>query len=219
MDIDQVWQIIDEERLRLAPLLEDLSEAEWRTPSLCSAWTVRDVAAHVTQPPMNGPAVAVAMLRARGSFDRMIRDTALRQARLPVREFPERLRKSAGSRRTPAFTTAMEPLLEVLCHAQDIARPLGRPYPMPPEAALAAADHVWQHSFPFRAQRRLRGWELVAGDVPWRAGSGLRVEGPISALLMLMTGRTGAIAELSGPGVAALHARFDHHLNVAPPGR
>ena len=48
MDRDQIWQTIDAQRRNVADLLEDLSENQWRWPSLCAGWTVRDVAAHLT---------------------------------------------------------------------------------------------------------------------------------------------------------------------------
>ena len=48
MDRDQVWQVIDAQRMNLAALLEQLSADDWRQPSLCAGWTVRDVAAHLT---------------------------------------------------------------------------------------------------------------------------------------------------------------------------
>ena len=48
MDRDEIWQVIDDQRLSLADLFDDLSAAEWRTPSLCHDWRVRDVAAHLT---------------------------------------------------------------------------------------------------------------------------------------------------------------------------
>ena len=48
MDLDEVWRSIDSERASLADLLDDLSPAEWETPSLCEAWRVREVAAHLT---------------------------------------------------------------------------------------------------------------------------------------------------------------------------
>ena len=107
----------------------------------------------------------------------------------------------------------------MLCHAQDIARPIGRPYPMPVDAAAAAADHIWRSSFPFRAQRRLRGFELVATDAPWRAGVGHRVEGPMSALLLLVSGRPAALADLAGPGAATLPATFSHDAGPTRPRR
>jgi uncharacterized protein (TIGR03083 family) len=218
MDKDLVWRVIDDERNRLADLMEDLSDAEWRTPSLCTGWTVREVAAHLTLAHLGLRAAIPAAIRAGGSFNRMIRDTAIRQARLPVEEYPRRLRAMVGSRRTAPFITELEPLTDVLCHAQDIARPLGRPYPMPVDAAVVSAERVWTTSFPFWARRRLRGFELVATDAPWRAGAGVRVDGPISALLLLVSGRPAALTELSDPGAAELRRTFSRKAGPTPPG-
>lgn len=217
MDEDVAWRVIDDERSRLADLLEDLDDAEWRTPSLCTGWTVREVAAHLTLAHRGLLFVVTSLIRSGGSFDRTVRDTAIRQARLPVHEFPRALRAMVGSRRTAPFITEISPMIDVLCHAQDIARPLGRTYPTPVDAAVAAADCIWNQSFPFRAQRRLRGYELVATDAPWRAGSGLRVEGPMSALLLLVSGRPAALADLTGPGAATLPATFPRHGGPARP--
>lgn len=204
MNLDEVWRTIDTERAGLADLLDDLSPAEWAAPSLCAGWRVRDVAAHLTLAHTRPLPATRAILRARGSFDRMIHDTAVRQAALPCQEFPRRLRAMVGSRRKAPLVTAMEPLLDVLVHGQDIARPLGRPRAMPPVAAAAAADRVWSMGWPFHAQRRLRGLRLVATDVSWSMGDGAAVEGPVSALLLLMTGRDAALDDLTGEGVGAL---------------
>jgi uncharacterized protein (TIGR03083 family) len=209
MDTDGVWRAIDAERAGLADLLDDLTPAEWATPSLCSGWRVRDVAAHLTLSHMR-PATAVReALRARGNYDRMVHDSAVRQAALPCDEFPRRLRAMVGSRRKVPFVAPLVPLLDVLVHGQDIARPLGRDRPMPLDAAVTAADHVWSMGWPFHAQRRLRGLHLAATDAAWSAGDGLAVEGPISALLLLMTGRDAAIDELAGEGVGALAGGTD----------
>lgn len=204
MDPDRAWQVIDEERGRIADLLEDLHETEWAAGSLCTQWSVRDVAAHLTLAHTGLFSLLGSVVRARGDFDRTIRDTAVRQARLPVTEYPRRLRAMVGSRRTAPFLTEIHPLIDVLCHAQDIARPLGRTHPMPADAAAAAADHIWTTSFPFFARRRLRGVELVATDAPWRVGAGERIEGPAGALLLLVSGRPAALADLTGPGLEAL---------------
>ena len=51
MNREQSWQVITEQRLALAQLLEELSETEWEQPSLCAGWRVRDVAAHVAMAP------------------------------------------------------------------------------------------------------------------------------------------------------------------------
>jgi uncharacterized protein (TIGR03083 family) len=215
MDEDAVWRVIDDERSRLADLMDDLSDSEWRTPSLCREWTVREVAAHLTLAHTGMRAGLPALIRAGGGFDRMIMDTAIRQARLPVNEYPRRLRAMVGSRRTAPFLTEIQPLIDVLCHAQDIALPIERPYRMPVDAAVAAADHIWGSSFPFWARRRLRGFELVATDAPWRAGAGVRVEGPMSALLLLVSGRPAALANLAGPGAAKLCGTFPRNAGRA----
>ena len=58
MDTGTVWRHIDTQRGELADLLDDLDSADpdcWQTPSLCTGWTVRHVAAHLTHaalPPM-----------------------------------------------------------------------------------------------------------------------------------------------------------------------
>jgi uncharacterized protein (TIGR03083 family) len=208
MDSDEVWRTIDEQRSDVANLLDELSEHEWSTPSLCAAWTVREVAAHLTLAHMGLLPCLVAIGRARGSLDRMIRDTAIRQARLSVQDYAPRLRAMIGSRRTVPFVTELEPLLDILVHAQDITQPLGRVWPMPVDAAITAADRVWSMSGPFRARRRLAGYQLVATDTRWRVGSGQRVEGPMAALLLLLTGRPAALTQLSGAGAAELAATF-----------
>ena len=154
MDRDQVWQTIDRERLSLADLFDDLSPQDWETPSLCTGWRVRDVAAHLTLSQMGLFSAAVAAARARGNFNRMVHDTAVRQARLPVREHPPRLRAMAGSRGKAPGVSHLEPLIDVLVHGQDIAIPLGRTRPVPAEAAMAAADGVWPDLFPWRAARK-----------------------------------------------------------------
>ena len=207
MDLDEVWRTIDAERAGLADLFEELSPAEWATPSLCDAWRVGDVAAHLTLAHTGYRAALVGAVRARGSFDGMIRDTALRAASLPRSEYPRRLRAMVGSRRTAPFITPMEPLIDVLVHGQDVALPLGRTRPMPTAAATAAAQRAWDLGFPFRARKRLAGLRLAATDADWAIGSGAPVEGPIAALLLLVTGRDAARDQLTGDGVRALRHR------------
>ena len=208
MDRDEIWQVVDDQRLSLAGLFDDLSADEWQTPSLCHDWRVRDVAAHLTLAQM-GPLPAIgALLRARGNLDRMIRDTAVRQARLPTGEYAGLLRAMIGSRKKAPGITDLEPLIDVLVHGQDIARPLDRARPMPAPAAAAAATRAWSMGRPFHAERKLTGLRLAATDHPWQAGQGPVVEGPIAAILLLITGRPAALSQLSGPGTAALHTRL-----------
>lgn len=212
MDRDAVWQAIDRERSSLADLFDDLSEQEWATASLCAGWRVRDVAAHLTLAQTGVLTAARGLLKARGNLNRMIHDTAVRQAELPVRDYGVLLRAMVGSRKKAPGITHLEPLIDALVHGQDIALPLGRTRPMPAEAASAAATRVWTTNWPFHARRRLSGLELVATDCTWSAGQGRRVEGPISAILLLLTCRYAALPQLSGPGTAVLRDRLSPAL-------
>jgi uncharacterized protein (TIGR03083 family) len=207
MDTDEVWRVVDEQRLSLAALLEDLRDEEWDVPSLCAGWRVREVAAHLTLAHMGAWTAGRELVRARGSFNAMIDRTARRQAERPVEEHAVRLRAMVGSRRRAPGVTPLEPLIDVLVHGQDIAVPLGRPREVPVEPAVAALERAWSMGFPFGAQRRLRGLRLVATDASWSAGSGAPVEGPVSALLLLVTGRRAGLARLTGAGAARLAAQ------------
>ncbi|MBD7995834.1 maleylpyruvate isomerase family mycothiol-dependent enzyme [Arthrobacter sp. Sa2CUA1] len=205
---DQLWHWIHSERRRLLSLLESLSAAQWSAASLCAGWSVTEVAAHVASSAGSRPIDVVrAMMRGHGNFNRAIYLEGRRLgARGPAAVLAE-LRRFDGSLSHPLFTTRWDPLVDVLVHGQDIALPLGLDLPMPPQAAAAAAGHVWSTPFPFRARHRLRGLRLAATDADWSAGSGAAVHGPISALLLLMTGRTAQLAQLEGEGAADLFRR------------
>ncbi|MFI6604023.1 maleylpyruvate isomerase family mycothiol-dependent enzyme [Nonomuraea sp. NPDC050536] len=204
MHRDQLWQAIDQERSSLADLFDELSDQEWETPSLCQGWRVRDVAAHLTLAQTGWGTALAELATARGSFDRMVHDTAVRQAALPVRQYGILLRAMVGSRSKAPVISDLEPLLDALVHGQDIAVPLGRERHVPPLAGAAAAQRVWEMSWPFFARRRMRGIRLAATDCDWSAGDGPLVEGPIAAILLALTGRPAGLSRLSGEGLVTL---------------
>ncbi|WP_433711459.1 hypothetical protein ACQP2U_35175 [Nocardia sp. CA-084685] len=57
-------------------------------------------------------------------------------------------------------------------------------------------------------KHRIDGVRLVASDVDWSHGGGPEILGPITALLLLVTGRTAAMDLLTGDGVAPMTARL-----------
>jgi uncharacterized protein (TIGR03083 family) len=190
MEIDEVWRHIDAQRARFCDLVEGLDEEQLATRSLCEAWTTRDVAAHLALSQSGAREVAVGLVRGRGSFDRMIRDTALRRAAsATVAEDLAAIRAMVGSRRRVLGVSPIEPLTDVLVHTQDVARPLGLEVPMPLEAAATSADRVWSMGFPWFPRRRFRGRRLVATDTDWSVGEGEVTEAPMADLLLLLTGR------------------------------
>ena len=209
MEREQGWQVVDERRVLVANLLETLTPEEWATPSLCRGWTVRDVAAHLSMAATSTPGEVVGhLVRARGSFDRMIRDSAVERAARPTTRIVEDLRGVVGSRKLAPTTFWRDPLLDILVHGEDIALPLGKRLPPHPEAAGTAAEWAWARRFPFFPSRRLRGVRLVADDVEWSRGSGAEVRGPATALLLLSTGRVAGLAETAGPGADVVRARL-----------
>ncbi|GIF99987.1 maleylpyruvate isomerase family mycothiol-dependent enzyme [Catellatospora citrea] len=209
MDRDQVWQAIDAQRQAAADLLAQLSEDDWRQPSLCAGWTVRDVAAHLTlqQIGLRDVLRELPRVRLRG-MNRQILDMARRHAKLPTAELVARIRAMIGSRRHNLGVTPLETLIDILVHSQDIAVPLGRRLALDPAAAAVAATRVWGLNWPFRARRRMAGFRLTATDTDWTMGEGAEVSAPMEAILLVLTGRLTALPALSGAGSTALAARL-----------
>ncbi|NRQ40272.1 maleylpyruvate isomerase family mycothiol-dependent enzyme [Nonomuraea sp. NN258] len=209
MDTEAVHAAVEAERLSLCALLEKLDDAEWATPSLCSGWTVRDVAAHLTTTTRTTPlSMVTGMIRARGDFHRMTdRRARARAAAATPAELVTLLRESAASARRMPGSGPLDPLVDLLVHGQDIARPLGRDRPMPRAAAVAALSYVAGNRF-YHAPERLDGLRLVASDAPWTSGDGQEVRGTAADLLLVATGRPAGLAGLSGPGLDVLTARM-----------
>jgi len=210
MDEKRTWHMVEQQRLAIADLVDELTPQQWESPSLCPGWRIRDVVAHVTLvalPPSPGSLLAD-MVRSHGNFHRLNTAAAKRRAHLPPRQLVADLRAHASSRKVPVVSSYRNVLFDVAVHGQDIAIPLGLNLAIPPTAAAEAATRVWTMGWPFWAKRRLHGLRLTATDADWSAGSGSEVHGPIRALLLLLTGRTTtATAMLTGDGVAELHRR------------
>ncbi len=209
MDVDESWQIIDEQRLVVADLLAGLSPPELATRSLCEAWTVRDVGAHLSLAATASlREVGRAMVRGRGDFDAMIREATLDRGRRSPERIVADLRGIHGSRRLAPGTLWRDPLLDILVHAQDIAHPLGIDLPTPLDAAREATEWVWARRFPFWPARRWKGLRLVATDIDWARGRGPEVRAPVQSLMLLSTGRAAGARDLAGPGAGQAASRI-----------
>ncbi len=188
------------EREDLLDLLGGLTPAQWRAPSLCAGWSVRDVVAHVLSYEELGPRQLAARF-ARGSF-RFGRVNAI-----GLREYADRspaeLTDLLRRHLTPTGLTAglggAIALTDGLIHHQDIRRPLGLPRAVPGERLRPALRTALLAPTPLGVVR-VRGVRLVATDLDWASGRGPEVRGTAEALLMAVAGRRSIAAELSGPG-------------------
>lgn len=208
MNDDEIWAAIDEHRLRTADLLDSLSNDEWRHPSLCDGWTVHDVAAHLTLQQIRLRDILPGAIRHPGGINRMIRESAKRRAGLSRQEIVGEIRRTVGSRRHNIGVTCRETLIDILVHSQDIALPLGRRLDVDPRAAAEAATRVWSYAGSGKARVfrniPLENLRFTATDTPWSAGAGRAIEGPIIAILLVLTGRLATQSMLSGEGTEAL---------------
>ncbi|GAA3232947.1 maleylpyruvate isomerase family mycothiol-dependent enzyme [Dactylosporangium siamense] len=211
MNDDQIWSAIHTQRAAITDLLETLSDDEWRQPSLCEGWTVRDVAAHLTLQQLGFRDALGVMRHWRGNMDRATQQAArARATTLSTGEIVAELRRTNGNRRHNLGVTQLEALIDILVHSQDIAVPLGRPFDLAPDAAAVATTRVLSMRWPppLPSARKLAGFRLVATDVTWSAGTGPEVRAPIGALLLLVCGRLTALPGVSGDGAADLTARL-----------
>jgi uncharacterized protein (TIGR03083 family) len=201
---NEAWRAIDAQRISLTDLLERLTDADWRQPSLCAGWTVRDVAAHLTFAQARLHQLVGVVLRARFDLNRAGLDSAIRRAGEPTERIIAEIRGMVGSQRHVQGVTYCETLIDILVHSQDIAVPLGRRLDMDPEAAAFAATRVWESNHRFWPRKRFDGFALTATDVDWSVGEGREVRGPIEAILLVLTGRNVALPRLTGAGAPAL---------------
>lgn len=196
-----MFAAIASERRSLAELLDSLSVDQQEAQSLCEAWTVRHVVGHLVVPLEVGmPRFALAMLRHRGDFDRANDALARKQAQQPFDQLVDTLRRKAESRFTPPGQGPEAPLTDVIVHGLDITRPLGLTHDIAPEHLRIALDHATAE-----AQKPGNPWEglqLRADDLEWSHGSGPLVTGSTTSLLLALTGRETALADLAGPAPA-----------------
>ena len=202
-----LWPIVFTERQALANDLASLSEAQWSTPSLCSAWNVRDVLAHMTGTAKITPGSLIPNLVSSGfSFGRLQAKAIAEERGASGADALSHFEAVITSeKRPPGGKDVM--LGETIVHAEDIRRPLGLSHDYPTDALVEVADFYKRSNFVMGSKRRIDGLTLRATDAGWSHGTGPEVSGPMVALLMALTGRKAALDDLSGEGVVTLRER------------
>ena len=207
MKTAEIWTYIHAERADLARTWAELTPEEWAAASWCEGWSVQDAAGHVVAAAEQTPANFYQELaRAGFRFDTFTDRAARRLAGAGPDALVRRLRaRTATTNHPPAPVLAM--LGEIVVHGEDIRRPLGLTRRVPEGALIAVADGWKNSNLLIGAKRRIAGLRLRATDADWSHGAGPEVSGPLVALLLAMTGRTGVHPELAGEGLAVLRSR------------
>jgi uncharacterized protein (TIGR03083 family) len=202
------WPLIHAEREALAADLAKLDDAQWRTPSMCEGWSVRDVLGHMTATARMTPPKFFIQLASSGfSFNAMTaKDIRRETAGTPTAGLSAFRSLMGATTHPPGPVDAM--LGEALIHGEDIRRPLFISREYPAAALVRAADFFKGSNLLIGAKKRIAGLRLRATDADWSTGEGPDVTGPAISLLLAMTGRAAAVKDLSGDGLAVLASRM-----------
>ena len=76
---------------------------------------------------------------------------------------------------------------------------------------MQVADFYKNSNLLIGSKKRIDGLRLVATDTTWSHGAGPTVptvQGPILSLVLAMTGRADALADLEGDGIPELRTRM-----------
>lgn len=206
MSAGSPWPVIHTERAALADDLDGLTAEQWSTASLCTGWTVHEVLGHMTATAKMTPPRFFAKLAGSGfRFGSMAqKNVADETAAGPAATLAE-FRRVEGSTSAPPGPVDSW-LGETIVHAEDIRRPLGIVHTYPADALVRVADFYKGSNLLIGTKSRIAGLTLRATDVDWSHGSGPEVRGPMLSLLLAMTGRGAASADLAGDGVGTLHS-------------
>jgi uncharacterized protein (TIGR03083 family) len=204
---DSPWPTIHAERSALAAELESLTDQQWSTPSLCSGWSVHDVLGHMVATAKMTPTRFVGHLAGSGfRFNAMTaKDVAAETRGGPSATLSDWRAHLDDTTAPPGPVEAM--LGECIIHGADIRRPLGLRHDYPASAVERTLDFYKKSNLIVGAKKRISGLGLRATDTEWAHGSGPEVSGPAVSLLLAMTGRRDALADLSGDGVEQLRSR------------
>jgi uncharacterized protein (TIGR03083 family) len=202
------WPLIHAERAALISDLKQLTADQWNAPSLCADWTVWQMLGHMTATAkMTPPKFFTAMAGSGFKFNAFnAKNVAKETTATPADTLADFESVLTATKHPPGPVDAM--LGEAVIHSEDIRRPLGIKREYPSDAVVRVADFFKGSNLLIGAKSRIEGLTLRATDADWSTGSGPEVSGPAMSLVMAMTGRSEALADLTGDGVGTLRGRM-----------
>jgi uncharacterized protein (TIGR03083 family) len=204
------------ERRHMADLFESLTAEQLTRQSLCDAWTMHEVAAHLATYLRFGKLKIVCCMLARaGDFAPGNQKLAQWYARRPTADLIEMLRRHAESKSTPPRSGYDPMLADLVLHDLDVRVPLGIPRQIPEDRLAVTFNLLGTVLSPgFAVGARLCGLRFETTDTSWATGTGALVRGPAEAVVLAMSGRAGAWADLTGDGAALLRERISNQTVI-----
>ena len=203
-----IWAAIDQEREALVEDLALIDDGQWDAQSLCAEWKVRDVVGHlVFAANSDWRDFAVGLVKNMGNLERVISKAATEIGAAPPSDLERQFADTVGSRNLPPFVKPACELADIVCHGEDIRRPLGLHREVPVAILLVAAEFL-KDDRATGTPERIQGICLKATDADWSIGDGPIVEGPLQSLVLAMAGRGDALDELSSDGLAQLRTKI-----------
>jgi uncharacterized protein (TIGR03083 family) len=189
-------------------VIEDLTQAQWSSNSLCEGWTVGQLAAHILAGPSRPAVTSRDILTTGFRFNALMERDIDDRAELSPTQIANRLsRRTTTTNHPPAPVAAM--LGEIVVHGEDLRRPPGLPsWPAGDDAYTACLEMYVKATFPVGGKQRIEGLRLVATDTGWTHGSGPEVKGPAMSLILAMTGRAAGADDLAGDGAPTMRSRL-----------
>ena len=201
---------IADERRGTADLIDSLTPEQLAQRSLCDAWTVHDVGAHLLMALITPlPKVLAVMAISGFNFDRANARLTAGVARRSAGQIAAELRARAETPFKPPGMGFEAPLNDLLVHQLDMRRPLGLNRRVDPDRLLTCLQFVaGLHLERPRPEAALAGLRFEADDVGWSWGSGPLVAGTGESLLLLLNRRRDDLSHLAGPGADLLRERL-----------
>jgi uncharacterized protein (TIGR03083 family) len=214
----RVFDLIVDERRHAADLFASLTDDQLSRPSLCDAWSMHEVGAHLTTFLRFGQAkLYLGILATAADIDRLNLWLTRRAAQRPIDEIVKILRERADARTTIPRSGYDPVLTDLVLHDLDVRRPLGISRRPREEALWVAFNHLTKQPSPgFTMGSRLRDLRLVATDTGWTHGLGRLVRGNAEDLLLAIGGRTVGLDALDGDGVPVLRRRLTTPAKATP---
>lgn len=207
----ELEHLIRDERADFRDMVRGLAPDEWDRPTLCDAWSVRDVVGHVLANDEIGMFAYMRGLVAAGLSPRRyaerVRASWAQRPHEEIVAFAADLTAPQRMARSMQNWAPLVLLTETFVHQQDVRRAIGWGREVDEERMVALLHAMVATGAGVQARRKAAGLRVRATDADFAQGDGPEVAGPSEVLVMTLAGRIVAPGELHGDGARVLLER------------